>query len=404
MKSKFPGYFKLTDDEINNLWGNALFVFDANILLNLYRYSDETRDDFFKILEKVKDRIWIPHQSASEFFENRLNVISQQEKSYEDAINSLKSIENEFKNSRQHPFIKKKLLKKFSDLSAEICEQLNDSKEFHNKRIHQDDVLSKIENLFNERVGNEYDQSELEVIYKEGEIRFLDKIPPGYKDSSKKDESSKDVRKFGDLIVWKQILKKSKELKQGIILITDDRKEDWWVRFKGKTLSPRPELKKEFQNETEQPFHMYQSDRFLEFARDFLNEKINDNAIQEIRDLRRLDERKRLQSLRKRREYLEYREMREKIIKHRMLLEDELKFLNDKKGFVEVALSEQYDNLNNGDPSAFNDKNLVSLQHDLKSINSTIEHLKSNIQDLKLQEIQEKLIVGKTMHNNGYRK
>jgi predicted nucleic acid-binding protein len=236
MKTNFPGYFKLTDEEVNSLWKNALFVFDANILLNLYRYSNETRDDFFKILDKVKDRIWIPHQSASEFFNNRLNVINQQEKSYEEAINSLKSIEDEFKNSRQHPFIISKLLKKFSVLSKEICEQLNDSKQFHNNRILQDDVLNKIEALFNEKVGDEYEKTILGEIYNEGEIRFLDKVPPGYKDNGKKDEGSKDVRKFGDLIVWKQIIDKSKELKQGIILVTDDRKEDWWFRFKGKTI------------------------------------------------------------------------------------------------------------------------------------------------------------------------
>jgi predicted nucleic acid-binding protein len=400
MKSKFPGYFKLTDEEINSLWGNSLFVFDANILLNLYRYSDETRDDFFKILEKVKDRIWIPHQSASEFFDNRLSVISQQEKSYEEAINSLKSIENEFKNSRQHPFITQKLLKKFSTLSEEICEQLNSSKDFHNKRIHQDDILNKIENLFNDKVGNEFEKKELEQICKEGEIRFLDKIPPGYKDIGKKDETSKDIRKFGDLIVWKQIIEKSKELKQNIILITDDRKEDWWVRFKGKTLSPRPELKKEFQTETEQLFHMYQSDRFLEFARDYLNEKINDNAIQEIRDLRQLDERKRLQDLRKKREFLEYREMKEKLFKQRMLLEEELKYLLDKRGFLEEALTEQYKSLENSDPSAFDDSQMIRLKHELKNINSHIEHLKANSEELKLKQ---RYIRNKTMHNNGYK-
>jgi len=393
MKSKFPGYFKLTEDEINNLWENALFVFDANILLNLYRYSDETRDDFFKILEKVKDRIWIPHQSASEFFENRLNVISQQEKSYEEATNSLKSIENEFKNSRQHPFISQKLLKKFSNLSKEICEQLNDSKEFHNKRINQDDILNKIENLFSERVGNGFEKDKLEEIYKEGEIRFLDKIPPGYKDNGKKDESSKNVRKFGDLVVWKQIIEKSKEITQGVILITDDRKEDWWVRFKGKTLNPRPELKKEFQTETNQPFHMYQSDRFLEFARDYLNEEINDTAIQEIRDLRKLDERKRLQDIRRKKEYHEFREMREKVVKQKNNFEDELKFLMAKKDFVEESLKEQFNSLNKNDQSAFDYSKMKKFQQDLKRINSNIEYIQMNINDLR---IQERIIRNKT--------
>jgi predicted nucleic acid-binding protein len=402
MKSKFPGYFKLTEDEINQLWENALFVFDANILLNLYRYSDETRDDFFKILEKIKDRVWIPHQSASEFFENRLNVISQQEKSYEEASNSLKAIENEFENSRQHPFISQKLLKKFSNLSKEICEQLKESKDFHNKRINQDDVLEKIEILFNEKVGNEYQKNQLEEIYKEGEVRFLDKVPPGYKDSGKKDDSSKDTRKYGDLVVWKQILDKSKELKQGIILITDDRKEDWWIRFKGKTLSPRPELKKEFQTETKQSFHMYQSDRFLEFATKYLNEEINENAIQEIRDLRKLDERKRLQDLRRKKDYFKYKERREELLKQRILLEEELKFIEDKRGFIESALEEQYSLLNNDDPSAFDDSKMKRLKRDLHIINRKTEHINSNLDDIKRQEFKERIIRNKTMHNNGY--
>lgn len=403
MKEKFPGYFKLSDKEINHLWENALLVFDANILLNLYRYSDETRDDFFKILEKVKDRIWIPHQSANEFFENRLSVINQQEKSYEEATNALKSIENEFKNSRQHPFITQKLLKKFSSLSKEICEQLNESKEFHNKRVYQDDVLGKIESLFNNKVGDEYGKNQLKEIYKEGEIRFLDKVPPGYKDSGKKDDSSKDVRKFGDLVVWKQILDKSIEIKKGIILITDDRKEDWWVRFKGKTISPRPELKKEFQTETKQSFHMYQSDRFLEFATEYLNEEINENAIQEIRELRRLDERRRLHDLRRKKEYFTYKEKREELLKHRMLLEEELRFLEDKKGFIESALEEQYLLLDNTDPSAFDDSKVNRLKRDSLILSRKVEHLTSNLEDVKRQEFNERIIRNKTMHKNGYK-
>ena len=189
MKSKFLGYFKLSENDINKLWDNALFTFDANILLNFYRYSDETREEFIKILEKLKERIWIPHQSAQEFFDNRLSVISQQEKAYEDAISSIDSMEKEFKNSRQHPFIPQKLLKKFSELSKEICENLNSSKDFHNKRISEDDILDKVESLFDNKVGNEFSEEELKALFKEGEYRFANKIPPGFKDSNKKDDA-----------------------------------------------------------------------------------------------------------------------------------------------------------------------------------------------------------------------
>jgi hypothetical protein len=280
---------------------------------------------------------------------------------------------------------------------------LNSSKEFHNKRINKDDVLNKIQTLFDNKVGNEYDDEALEIIYKEGEVRFLDKIPPGYKDSGKKDDTSKDVRKYGDLIVWKQIIDKSKDLKQGIILITDDRKEDWWVRFKGKTLSPRPELKKEFLKETEQSFHMYQSDRFLEFATDYLNEEINENAIEEIRELRRLDERKRLRELRKEKEYYQYNEFKEKLLKQRLILGDELKYLEDKKSFLEKALKEQIIILDKSDPSAFDDSKMNNLRHELKHITSKIEHLNYNLDDLRKEyESRMKMMRNKTMHNNGY--
>ena len=177
MKSKFPGYFKLNESEISSLWDKALFTLDANILLNLYRYSDETKENFFKILEKIKDRVWIPHQSAQEFFDNRLNEIGKQEKAYDDAVSALNSIETEFKNSRQHPFISSKLLKRYTALSEEICKELTANKEFHNRRINDDDILVRIEELFNGKVGNEFDNETIDKLCEEGKVRFANKIP-----------------------------------------------------------------------------------------------------------------------------------------------------------------------------------------------------------------------------------
>ncbi len=401
MKSKFPGYFKLSENEINELWDNALFTFDANIILNLYRYSDETREEFFKILAKVNDRIWIPYQSAQEFFDNRLNVISQQEKAYEEAVLSLNSIENEFKNSRQHPFIKKNLLKRFSTLRKDICDQLNESKAFHNKRIIEDDILERIESLFENKVGEEYAEKDLESLYKEGETRFANKIPPGYKDSNKKDDSDKNIRKYGDFIVWKQIISKSKKLNKGIILVTDDRKEDWWIRFKGKTVSPRPELIKEFSSDTNQSFHMYQSDRFLEFARDYLNEDVNERAIEEIRELRRLDEEIRISNLRKEQEKLKFREFRETIMKERMMLEQELKYLHEKRNHIEKNLDEQYLVLDNSDPSAFDERHMIEFKHEYQMLEAKIEQISHRINDLQEKEYHQK-IRNKTLHNKKY--
>jgi predicted nucleic acid-binding protein len=401
MKSKFPGYFKLNESEISSLWDKALFTLDANILLNLYRYSDETKENFFKILEKIKERVWIPHQSAQEFFDNRLNEIGKQEKAYDDAISALNSIETEFKNSRQHPFISDKLFKKYSALSKEICEELTANKEFHNTRINDDDILVRIEELFSGKVGDEFDEETITKLCDEGKTRFANKIPPGYKDSDKKDDVEKDIRKYGDLIVWKQILAQAKELKVNVILVTDDRKEDWWVRFKGKTVGPRPELIKEFQTETEQLFHMYQSDRFLEFAGEHFKEDIDKKALEEIRELRLLDERSRLLRIRKDEEYMKYQMNRENLMKERMRLSEEIKFINDKRSLLEERLKDEYVILNNSDPSAYDEHTMLRIRHDLKSIEIREDELTTRLKELEFRDMIERKRLNKTLHNNG---
>ena len=399
MKSKFPGYFKLTEDERKDLWKNALFTLDANILLNLYRYSDTTRKEFFKILNKIKDRIWIPHQSAQEFFNNRLRVISQQEKSCEKTISSLEEIEKGFHNSRQHPFLDETFLEKFISLNKEICEQLEKNKKPHNDRITKDDILDKIESLFDKKVGNEFTEEELQKICEEGESRFKNKIPPGYDDSSKNDNTELNSRKYGDFIIWKQIIQQSKDLKKGIIFVTDDKKEDWWARFEGKTISPRPELIKEFQSATEQSFHMYRSDRFLEFAHKFLKEKVDEKAIEEIRGLRILDEKaseeihelrmdgrrlmRNLRRLRKEEEYRNYHQFQKSLMKEIIRLEEELNVIDERKNHLKNLIDEQYLILDKSDSDEYEERKLSRFKDELKILNSKSDKIRMRLMFLR---------------------
>jgi len=67
MKNIFPGYYRPTEEKFSNLWNSCLFVLDANVLLNLYRYSQETSNELIQILKQISDRLWIPHQAALEY-------------------------------------------------------------------------------------------------------------------------------------------------------------------------------------------------------------------------------------------------------------------------------------------------------------------------------------------------
>ena len=75
------------------------------------------------------------------------------------------------------------------------------------------------------------------------------------------------------------------------MFVTDDRKEDWWLKIKGETIRPREELIKEFYDETGYRILIYQADIFLKFAKEKLKSKVKDGSIDEVKEVRLEDER-----------------------------------------------------------------------------------------------------------------
>jgi len=56
MRDVFPGHFRPTPDQFESIWSKCVFAVDANVLLNLYRYSSDTRKELEKTLTTVRDR------------------------------------------------------------------------------------------------------------------------------------------------------------------------------------------------------------------------------------------------------------------------------------------------------------------------------------------------------------
>lgn len=291
MREFFPGYFPKDEVGHKSLWGQCIFVFDTNILLNMYRYSDDTRASFLQVLDKLKERVWIPHRVADEYLTNRLKVIFEQQEEYSSAIGESRSLRKKLENSRQHPFVSKQIMEKAEEAFDALELELEKNQSIHSKRMNDDEIKSHLADIFKDRVGRRLEAAELEEIISEGERRYAEKIPPGYSDSKKassEDFLSARCRQYGDLIVWKQIIEKSITEKKPIIFITDDGKEDWWLRFKGKTIGPRPELIEEFMAGTGLEFHMYHPERFLSLASDYLKQEssISMEMLDEVRNLR----------------------------------------------------------------------------------------------------------------------
>ncbi|WAJ35875.1 PIN domain-containing protein [Pseudomonas sp. GOM7] len=296
MKDFFPGHFPKDETEHENLWGKCIFVFDANILLNMYRYSDDTRASFLQVLEKLGDRAWIPYRVADEYLTNRLKVIHEQLDEYSAAINESQNLRKKLQNVRQHPFVSKGIMDKAEDIFDSLEAELNRNQSVHGRRMHEDEIKTRLAEIFKGKVGRKLSNDELEKIISEGERRYAEKVPPGYSDAKKASSDeflSARCRPYGDLIVWKQIIEKSCDEKSSVIFITDDGKEDWWLRFKGKTIGPRPELIEEFMGATGMEFHMYHPDRFLSLASEYLKKEapISEAVLDEVRSVSAKEER-----------------------------------------------------------------------------------------------------------------
>lgn len=65
MKEKFTEFSAPSETELSDAWKSALFVFDTNVLLDLYRYRKSSQADFLRTFNSLNGRIWIPHHEVS---------------------------------------------------------------------------------------------------------------------------------------------------------------------------------------------------------------------------------------------------------------------------------------------------------------------------------------------------
>ena len=127
MKRLFSGYYRPDDDQLQNLWQTCLFILDANVLLNLYRYPEEARSEWFEILNAISERLWIPHQAALEFQENRLSVIAEQVQLYDEVKNIIQESKDRLKDIDQKQLSKRHSRIDPSDWLKELTAFINHS-------------------------------------------------------------------------------------------------------------------------------------------------------------------------------------------------------------------------------------------------------------------------------------
>lgn len=282
MKNLFPGHFPLSEDELSELMQKATFVLDTNVLLNMYRYTEPSRENFFEIIGRLGKRVSIPYQVASEFFDARTKVIQDQnkaidlmDKAIEDAHNKLKNDLNQF---RKHAHVD------IAKILGNIGQSLNDAQAEIRKikedrapvKLNDDPILRRLADLLSDNIIPECDKEELAKRRRLADERIKAGTPPGFADKGKPGDKS-----LGDTLIWFEVLEISKKNNAPVIFVTDDIKDDWWLRVEGQIIGPLPALRQEFHKSTGHSFHMYQAENFIKYAAELLKIPVDEGTLTE---------------------------------------------------------------------------------------------------------------------------
>jgi hypothetical protein len=392
MKDIFPGYNKKSDLEIKKIWENGIICFDANVLLNLYRYSNDTRKALLDLVKKFSSQICLPHQSALEYNRNRYEVIADQEKAYKEFISNIGKIESDLQSTSKPPFLSSKLHASLKKVFKEVNSEVENSIKKYCAFLQEDTIYIELTTIFQNKITSEFSETDLLKIYEEGEKRFEKKIPPGFEDEKTKQGN----RKYGDLVLWKQIIEKAKKDKKPIILITDERKKDWWWKIKdGRNMGPRQELVEEIKKEAKVDFHMYSSERFLSYGLDHLKERVNRKALEEIKEIKRA-EIEEIERIKKRHYTQIIKRKQEKEIQERERERERSEYLDHKINITSEKIENYKSRLRNLEEHSIYDKSnseedMVHLSIDIKGLEERLEDLikKRDYYDKKNKSIRK---------------
>ena len=199
--------------------------------------------------------------------------------------------------SKLSEFVRELHLINKAPLKQELSECLHDIDSIIKKHLpksghknNKDSIGAILFDMFEGIVGEPFNLEELENLQEEGDYRFSNKIPPGFYDVGKDTSYSYNGlnidAKYGDLILWKQLISYATKEKKPLILVTADTKPDWQSKDFDRV---RPELITEFKIKSGQNFYALTLPNFERYFGKHLDRKLSEETTSEIKELNKKD-------------------------------------------------------------------------------------------------------------------
>ncbi|MFL5997045.1 MAG: PIN-like domain-containing protein [Streptomyces sp.] len=212
----FGAFRTPTNEDFTAVLTNGLVAPDANVLLNLYRYTEQARGDLLRALGTLENRLWVPHQALVEFWRNRESTLSdarssgsqaaedmaghamQAERTLRAWANRVARPEDETERPRSQ------LNEVFGDVRETIVKVGEGEWENITQDTSTDPVIAKLVPALDGRVGAPLSREDHDKAITEGMRRVEKRLPPGYMDKTKD-----GVGAAADYLVWEQILQEA---------------------------------------------------------------------------------------------------------------------------------------------------------------------------------------------------
>ena len=282
MKTHFPHYYRVQREHLIKQFGELVFVMDASALLDIFRLDKSTTQDVFAVLHRYAEQIVIPYHAAKEYNNRIHSVLLEQLHNIDNAQKSFDAFCQLLEAKHNQPYISLSSAKKLQTLKNSISSDFKTQRDYLWEQLIHGDLQNQLSELMDGKVLPPFSDEEIQQIKEEGEGRYKQKVPPGWKDGSKGENE------YGDLINWKEILRYAKTHQKSIVFVSNDQKEDWICQHEGRTVCPDYKLLKEFYetvNNKELLFHIYTLDRFLDFVREQDTTVVSENTIEQVRDV-----------------------------------------------------------------------------------------------------------------------
>lgn len=247
----FKHMYKPSRESSRDALKSGVIVLDANVLLNVLRYSRLAREELLAAIETVGPRCFIPHQIALEFHRNRVDVVKGRAKELNIKRADFNSQQEEFtrtinqmRNRRMISAERYSTLAEGADeLFSEAKDSVDEIKEEYDldprAMIGNTDPISvRLEKALEGRVAVAPSEDTLNKARAEASRRKKEQIPPGFKDEN-----------GGDYLWWSEVIHAPELSGEKLLIVSDDAtKGDWIYELDGIRVGPLGSLVSEFES------------------------------------------------------------------------------------------------------------------------------------------------------------